>query len=149
MLDKKSILLEAENKNYCAILCHGIRADKEEHGNFQKLSHRLLESKISTYWFDFTGHGKSEKNFSDFTISVAIKDLESAIQYVTQLGYEKIIILGASFGAGIVSLVDYSKFSNVIALVLWYPALIYSDAQIFSKENVKRAIRTGYWKQKV
>lgn len=49
MLDKKSILLEAENKNYCAILCHGIRADKEEHGNFQKLSHRLLESKISTY----------------------------------------------------------------------------------------------------
>ena len=98
------------------ICCHGIRSDKSEWGNFTKLSQKLQENGISCYRFDFTGHGESSRDFSEFCISEGIKDLEKAIEYVEQLGYQKIVVLGASFGAGIAGLVDYWKYSRVVAV---------------------------------
>lgn len=137
------ILSSAENKNFCVICCHGIRSDKNEHGNFTKLSDKLIENGISCYRFDFTGHGDSSKEFSEFCISAGIKDLETAIEYVEKLGFKKIVVLGASFGAGIAGLVDYLKYPKVTTLVLWYPVLVYSDADLFSKENVEKAVKDG------
>jgi triosephosphate isomerase len=37
------ILNKSQDNGICVIMCHGIRADKEEHGNFTKLSERLTE----------------------------------------------------------------------------------------------------------
>lgn len=128
----------------CVICCHGIRSDKNEFGNFNKLSQKLQENGVSCYCFDFTGHGEDDKDFSEFNISTAIKDLELAMDYVNELGYEKIIVLGASFGAGIVGLMDYRKYPNVVALILWYPALVYSDAEMFSQNNVEKAMKNGF-----
>lgn len=70
----------------------------------------MIENGISCYRFDFTGHGDSSKEFSEFCISVGIKDLETAIEYVEELGFEKIVVLGASFGAGIAGIVHMKKF---------------------------------------
>lgn len=148
MRNDKSIisgtLVEAKDSDCCVILCHGIRADKNEHGNFKKMSDKLLEQGISSYRFDFTGHGDSTKNFSEFRISVGIEDLECSIKYISNLGYKNIVILGASFGASISALVDYSLYKNVCGLVFWYPALIYSDVEMFSKDNIEKAIKDGF-----
>lgn len=142
-------ILDKSNKSdICVIMCHGIRADKDEHGNFIKLSEKLNEEGIDNIRFDFRGHGESNKTFSEVTISGEIKDLETTIEYITDLGYKKIIILGASFGGGITGLIEYSKYNNVIALVLWYPALIYSDVNIFTKENIEKAVEEGYYESK-
>lgn len=114
--DISGILSLAGKKDVCVICCHGIRSDKSEWGNFTKLSQKLQENGISCYRFDFTGHGESSRDFSEFCISEGIKDLEKAIEYVEQLGYQKIVVLGANFGAGIAGLVDYWKYSRVVAV---------------------------------
>jgi dienelactone hydrolase len=87
-------------------------------------------------------------DFSKITISGEIKDLEATIEYITNFKYKKIIILGASFGGGVTGLIDYSKYKNVIALILWYPALVYDDTDLFSKANIDEAIKNGYYETK-
>ncbi len=143
--DISGILSLTEKKDACVICCHGIRSDKNEWGNFKKLSEKLQENGISCYRFDFTGHGESSRDFSEFCISEGIKDLEKAIEYINQLGYQRIVMLGASFGAGIVGLADYSKYEKVRSLVLWYPVLVYSDVELFSQSNIDKAARDGFF----
>lgn len=64
-------------------------------------------------------------------------------------GFKEIIVLGASFGASIISLVDYSKFNEVKALVLWYGALDNYDAlrndNYLSEKNKKIALKDGFY----
>lgn len=84
------------------------------------------------------------------TISKEIEDVESVLKFLQNKGYKEIIILGASFGASIVSLVDYSQFSEVKALVLWYGALDNYDVlrtdNFLSKRNKEIALKDGFYK---
>ncbi len=141
-------ILEKNGSDTCIIMCHGIRSDKEEHGNFTKLVELLNENKIDSFRFDFRGHGENESDFSEVTISGEIKDLEASIDIIFNMGYKNIILLGASFGAGIVSLIDFKKYSSIKALLLWYPCIVYSETDLFCQENINRAIENGFFETK-
>jgi dienelactone hydrolase len=84
------------------------------------------------------------------TISKEIEDVESVIEFLKSKEYEEIIVLGASFGASIVSLVDYSKFNEVKALILWYGALdnyeVLRTDNFLSERNKEIALRDGFYK---
>ena len=137
-------IYENNNSKTCVIMCHGIRSDKTEHGNFVKLSQQLNKEKIDNFRFDFRGHGDNLSSFEEVTISREIVDLESTLDFITN-NYNKIILLGASFGAGIVSLINYKKYEDIIkGLVLWYPCIIYKKTNIFTNENVQKAIDQGF-----
>jgi len=140
--------LSRDGSNICVIMCHGIRAGKEEHGNFTKLAEELNKEKIDNFRFDFRGHGESKEDFLKMNIAGAIKDLETSIEYISKLKYKKIILLGASFGAGIISLIDYNKYENISNLILWYPCIVYENTDVFSKENVEEAINNSYFETK-
>lgn len=141
-------VLEKNGSKTCIIMCHGIRSEKEEHGNFTKLAEILNENKIDSFRFDFRGHGDNKSDFSSVTIDGAIKDLEVSIDIISNMGYKNIILLGASFGGGIVSLIDFRKKSNIKGLVLWYPCLVYEETDVFCKENVNKAFEKGYFETK-
>lgn len=142
------ILTETGLKDRIVVMCHGIRGNKDECGAFTLLSDRLLESGYNSFRFDFNGHGESEGKDFDMTITKEINDLESTIKMLEQKGYKEIILLGASFGASIVSLFPFEKYKNVKAIILWYGCLNYDYARfgnLFTEENMKQAEKYGYY----
>lgn len=129
------------------LLCHGIRGNKDERGSFCILAEEIQKQGYSTMRFDFRAHGESTGIDYEMTISKEIQDLETVIQFLEGKGYKEIIVLGASFGASIVSLVDYLKFDKVKALILWYGALDYDilkTDRFLSEKNKEIALREGY-----
>lgn len=141
-------ILAKNNSNTCVIMCHGIRSGKEEHGNFTKLAKNLNENNIDSFRFDFRGHGENNTDFSKVTIAGEIKDLEATIYNILNLGYKNIILLGASFGGGIVSLINTKKYEQIKGLILWYPCIVYKDTDLFCMENVRKSLKEGFLETK-
>lgn len=72
------------------------------------------------------------------TISKEIEDLEETIKMLKTKGYNEFILLGASFGAGIISLLLHEKYPEIKGLIFWYGALEYNYIKFgayFSEEN--------------
>ncbi len=131
------------------LLCHGIRGDKNERGSFNLLAKEIQKNGYSTIRIDFRAHGESTGIDYEMTISKEIEDIECVINFLRSKEYKEIIILGASFGAGIISLLDYSKFPEVKALVLWYGALdnyecLRTDSYL-SERNKEIALKNGFY----
>ena len=143
---KLSAIHEKNGSDICVVLCHGIRGNKTESGNFIKLISKLNNMKIDSFRFDFRGHGNSQGKFVDMTISKEIEDLESVMNYLSVYKYKKIIVLGASFGCNAVTMLDYSKYHNVIGLILWYPAINLKYTDLFTEEQYLQAKQNGYVK---
>lgn len=141
-------ILERNNSSTCVIMCHGIRSGKEEHGNFTSLAELLNLNNIDSFRFDFRGHGENNTDFSKVTIDGEIKDLEATIDIISNFGYENIILLGASFGGGIISLIDIKKYHNIKGLILWYPCIVYKDTDLFCVENLNKALKEGFFETK-
>ena len=145
------ILTKSNNTDKIVIMCHGIRGNKDECGAFVKLANELLEAGYSSFRFDFNGHGESDGKDLDMTITKEISDLESTVVMLEQKGYKDFVLLGGSFGAGIVSLFPFEKYNNVKAIILWYGGLDYDYARfgnLFTEENMKQAEKNGYYVSK-
>jgi len=119
------ILNETSNKNWILIMAHGFTSNKNT-SNFVKLSRMLRVKGISTFRFDFWGHGESDGNFSDITISEAVDDILNTIKFIKELGYKNVGLLGSSFG-GISSIMAASKTSELSFLCLKSPVSNYWD----------------------
>ena len=142
------ILTKSDKTGMIVIMCHGIRGNKDECGAFIKLSEDLLKIGYSSFRFDFNGHGESGGLDKDMTITKEIRDLETTVDMLQEKGYSKFILLGGSFGAGIVSLFPFNKYNCVKAIVLWYGCLDYNYARfgnLFTEENKKEAELNGYY----
>ena len=138
----------APDSKKAAILCHGITGDKDERDCFKVMSRELLKNGISSIRFDFRAHGESTGNYYEMTVTREAADVETTIKLLSKEGYDSIAVLGASFGGGVVSIVDYTKYKNVKALILWYGLLDYNmvSVDIFSEEKRKIAEKNGYSK---
>ncbi len=112
----------------CVILCHGITVDKDEHnGAFKGLASKLAEAGFAVFRFDFRGHGESEGKSIDVTVSGEKKDLEGAILFLRELGYEKFGMVAASFAGGAVSLFVGEHPDVASAIVLWNAGIDYES----------------------
>jgi alpha/beta superfamily hydrolase len=63
------------------ILCHGFTTSKDSSTNIE-LEQKLNSKNIATLRFDFFGHGESEGDFKNITISEAVDDILNAIKYL-------------------------------------------------------------------
>src|SRR3989344_1860004 len=115
------------------ILCHGFATSKESY-SIIKLEQVLNQNNISTFRFDFFGHGESEGNFEDITISEAVDDISNAIRLLKNLGYSKIGIVGSSFG-GMAALLVASKIDDLFVLALKSPVSDYLGKIIAQKSD--------------
>jgi len=80
--------------------------------------------------FDFFGHGESEGDFTDLTISESVDDVLSAILFLKQSGYTRIGLVGSSFG-GMASLLAASQTTDLVFLVLKSPVVHYPSMMKF------------------
>ncbi|MFH1181146.1 MAG: alpha/beta hydrolase [bacterium] len=143
----------SEETQKCIILCHGITVNKEEDGIFTKLARRSAQSGFAVFRFDFRGHGESEGNSIDLTVSGEKRDLESAVRFLQNLGYRKFGIVAASFGGGAVALFVPENQDIVKALVLWNANIDYDNTlepklpwpkENFGKEAMQKLEEQGY-----
>ena len=132
------------NRNVCVIMCHGIRSNSNERGNFTELCKILNSINIDSFRFDFRGHGESSVDFIEVSVTSMINDLEAAVEFVQKLGYSKILLLGASMGASILPLIDYGKYTNIVGLIFWYPITMYEKTNIFTEGSINEALEKGY-----
>ena len=93
------------------ILSHGFNGNKESQFTFSKF---LLDSGYSTLGFDYSGHGESEGNLADTTLTRWVDDLNAAIDFM-QKHCNDIALLGFSFG-GMSSLVCSKRSRATIAI---------------------------------
>ena len=146
------LLSKVNDNKELVLLCHGLKGDKTERNSFNALVEKLQEKKINSFRFDFRGHGESTGNDYEMTPTKEVKDLEKTIEMLNKRGFEEIVILGASFGASILSLLDYKKFPSIKGLILWYGALDYlatiEPEGFFTEEHKKIAEKQGYYQIK-
>ena len=98
------------------ILCHGFTGDKYEWGRFPTTARTLNEAGLDAILFDFSGSGENEREF--IRLSQQAKDLEDVYGWAKAQNYEKIGIIGLSFG-GLTALV--ANLPNVNTIVYWAP----------------------------
>lgn len=115
------------------LFMHGITSDREEWGLFTDVANLLCHQNISSFRFDYRGHGKAKKiNPQIFTLSGIISDLDNAFQLMKkEIGNEllnmKVIVVGSSFGGGVASIWSTIHSKMVSKLILCAPVLSYSD----------------------
>lgn len=110
----------------CVFLCHGLTGTGKRGEIFEEMAIRLAEAGIASFRFDFRGHGESEGNYNDITLTGEKRDIEAAFSFLKPMGYRNFGILAASFAAGPVSLYLRENPASAKALVLWNPILEYS-----------------------
>lgn len=103
------------------ILCHGFSSSKEGE-KYQKLAALFTKEGIAALRFDFFGHGESEGSFSRITLTQAVDDVLSAIDFLEKLGFVDIGAVGVSFGGKAV-FVAAGKSRRIKVLTLVAPAI--------------------------
>jgi len=122
------------------ILCHGFSSSKDSQ-TYIRLEKRLNDKGISTFRFDFFGHGESEGKFEDITISEAVDDVLNAIKFIRDLDYKRSGLFGSSFG-GMAAIIAASKTRDLFVLALKSPVSDYHGKIITNEMDSKKNI--GY-----
>ena len=146
------LLSKVNNSEKIVVLCHGLNGDKTERNSFNPFVKKLQNQNINSFRFDFRAHGESTGNDFEMKPTKEVEDLEKTIEYLNRKGYSEIVLLGASFGGSIISLLDYTKFDCIKGLICWYGALDYSNTieaeGFFSKEHRDIAEKEGWYEVK-
>lgn len=125
---KKTITFSCQNEVLSAEIIHS--KDKQQpkvlflHGagtatkeRVYYLAQELASSGVSSFTFDFSGHGNSTGNLHDSSITKRILEAQKALQFVD---IAHLTVVGSSMGAHIaVQLLSYTEVEN---LVLFCPA---------------------------
>ena len=115
------------------ILCHGLHSNKDSYTNI-RLEKILNENEISTFRFDFFAHSESEGNFDDTSIDEFVDNILGSIKYLKNLGYSKIGLCGASFGA-VAAVIATSKINNILLLALKSPGMGQTSRKMMQFKN--------------
>ena len=132
----------SEDKKIPAIIfCHGFQSDKNNTTGLE-VEKRLHRKNIATFRFDFFGHGDSEGDFADITVSRAVDSLIQAVSFLKDRGYTRLGLVGSSFG-GLASLIAASGIESLLVLALKCP--VSERLGELVAENYRRSIQE--WKE--
>lgn len=84
--------------NSIVILCHGGGTSSKESKITVDMQEELGLLEISSFRFDFTGHGESKGTPEEFTIWQGVEDILAAMKFLKTKGFNKFILLGNSRG---------------------------------------------------
>ena len=107
------------------VLCHGFLSSKNSTTN-KALTRMLNEGGVATLRFDFWGHGESEGLFEDITVSLAVGQAEAALTHALSRGYERLGLMGSSFG-GLVALLAAARRRDIASLALKCPVVDFAE----------------------
>lgn len=140
-------LIENPDANKLMIFVHGFTGNMHGPADiFDKLSRKLQNMNFGVLRFNFRGTPPSGGEFQDMTVATETQDLKEIIKYAKFLGYSEIGLLGESMG-GTIALKVYDQSMKI--LVLWYPALDFSDSAFkdlfFIKSAQEEILNKGYF----
>ena len=107
------------------VLCHGFLSNKHSTTN-KTLTGMLNDRGMATCRFDFFGQGESEGCLEDITTSLAVGQAKAAVSLVTSRGYEKIGLVGSSFG-GLVAILTTAQRPDIACLALKCPVVDFAE----------------------
>ena len=130
------------NKSLITIIfLHGLMSDiKSKKAKFLKKF--VNKNKINLLLFEYSGHGKSSGQFTDFSIKNWIEDSRSIVKNLIKKG--KIILIGSSMGAWIgIVLIKYfhqriKGFISIAPAPDFTEELIWKKLNIFEKNNIRK-----------
>jgi len=108
-----------------AVLCHGFLSGKNSTNN-KTLTRLLDEQGLATFRFDFFGQGESDGPFEAITTTLAIAQTEAALDLVAAKGYDRIGLVGSSFG-GLVAILTTAKRQDITCLALKCPVVDFAE----------------------
>ncbi len=106
-----------EEASTCIITCHGLYSSKDSE-KYVGIARRFCGEGLAVLRFDFRGCGESGGQFEDTSLTGRMEDLESALDFVQEQGYESVGVMGSSLG-GTVAVLTAAKDRRVKALVTW------------------------------
>jgi pimeloyl-ACP methyl ester carboxylesterase len=111
--------------DHIAVLCHGFLSGKNSSTN-KTLTRLLIERGIATFRFDFFGHGESDGPFEQITNTLAVNQVQAALDLVKQKGYRRIGLMGSSFG-GLVATLTAAHRTDLACLALKCPVVDFAE----------------------
>ncbi|MEU6228264.1 alpha/beta fold hydrolase [Streptomyces sp. NPDC047042] len=109
-----------------AVFVHGFASNRLELPDFVAMS-RLLESHgIASVRFDLSGHGESDGDFFDVTITGELDETRAVLEVVRTFDFVdpgRIALVGMSMG-GVVAGITAAEVPGISALCLWSPAAV-------------------------
>jgi pimeloyl-ACP methyl ester carboxylesterase len=108
-----------------AVLCHGFLSGKNSTTN-KTLTRLLNEQGIATFRFDFFGQGDSDGPFEGLTTTLAVQQAEAALDLVIARGYDRIGLVGSSFG-GLVAILTAAQRRDIACLALKCPVVDFAE----------------------
>ena len=107
------------------VLCHGFLSSKNSTTN-KTLTRMVNEAGLATLRFDFFGQGDSEGPFEDITVSLAVGQAHAAVDLVRSHGYDRIGLVGSSFG-GLVAILTTAQRNDIACLALKCPVVDFGE----------------------
>jgi hypothetical protein len=108
-----------------AVLCHGFLSSKNSTTN-KTLTRLLNERGLATFRFDFFGQGDSDGPFEELTTTLAVHQTETVLNLVAARGYDRIGLVGSSFG-GLVAILTAAQRRDIACLALKCPVVDFAE----------------------
>jgi uncharacterized protein len=108
-----------------AVLCHGFLSGKSSTTN-KTLTRLLNERGLATFRFDFFGQGESDGPFEELTTTLAVHQVHAALDLVTSRGYDRIGLVGSSFG-GLAAILTAAQRRDIACLALKCPVVDFAE----------------------
>jgi len=91
-------ILSGMNPNTVVLICHGLGSSKD-HEPYTIFAKNIDMLGVSTFRIDLLGHGKSDGEYNDLTLTEAIDDILMAKKELHNRGFKDVGFIGSSFGA--------------------------------------------------
>jgi pimeloyl-ACP methyl ester carboxylesterase len=108
------------------VFVHGFTSNRIEVPSFVGMSRLLADSGIASVRFDLSGHGESDGDFFDVTITGEIAETKAVVRTVRTMDFvdpERLALVGMSMG-GVVAGIAAAELPGIRALCLWSPAAV-------------------------
>lgn len=135
------ILNKVNDSDEIIVICHARGSSKDSRATTH-LSDALTNEKINNFRFDFLSCGESEGDYTDYSVTNMINNLNDSLKEMKKYGYNSFILIGCSIGARIISLVNNTDY-DIKKLIFWYGAFNY-PRKLFPSKNEMIAKKYGY-----
>lgn len=141
--DNEKIYVETytpDNVVQTIIFCHGITGCRKgrtmDDSYFQTLAQRLMQNNFKVVLFDFSGHGESEGNDYDVTLSKSVSELKLVFASEV-LDKNHVNFLAFSYGAAVLcKFLSENKDINPNKIVMYSPCLYPLDSCFLNKDSI-------------